>query len=198
MVPAGSKNTESIVSSALALFKKEGYINVTVSDICREAGVPRSSFYSIFAGKDEIITHLVRSLKDDYQSAFRDLMGAENDLDRIWMLYDRYLGLAMDFGPDLTATLLSLELQKPMGLFELFDSFNEWFVVLIRNCQKSGLIRNRSRPEDIVTLGVRIAVGAAFEWCHCGGSFDLRETALCEHELLYDVPPEFRRKKRDS
>lgn len=193
MQPAGSKNTESIVEAALALFKKDGYIDVTVSDICREAGVPRSSFYSIFAGKDEIITFLVRSLKDDYRSAFRDFMEADNDLERIWMLYDRYLGLAMDFGPELTATLLSLELQKPMGLFELFDSFNEWFVVLIRSCQKSGLIRNQSRPEDIVTLGVRIAVGAAFEWCHSGGAFDLRETAISEHELLYDVPPELRR-----
>lgn len=195
MPAAGSKNTESIVEAALALFKSRGYVNVTVSDICRAAGVPRSSFYSIFAGKDEIITYLVRSLKDDYKSALAEFMGAENDLDRIWMLYERYLGLATEFGPDLTATLLSLELQKPMGLFELFDSFNEWFAVLIRNCQKSGLIRNRSRPEDIVTLGVRIAVGAAFEWCHSGGAFDLRETALCEHELLYDVPPEYRRKK---
>ena len=44
-------------------------------------------------------------------------------------------------------------------------------------------------------LGVRIAVGAAYEWCLTGGSFDLREVALAEHEILYDVPPEYRRRK---
>ena len=190
-----SKNTEAIVNSALELFKRNGYVNVSVSDICRAASVPRSSFYSIFAGKEEIITYLLRNLKDDYQSVFSEFLNAKNDLDRIWLLYDRYLTLAMEFGPDLTGTLFSLELQKPVGVFEFFDAFNDWFVKLIRNCQEAGLIRNKNRPEDIVVLGVRIAAGAAYEWCLTGGSFDLREVALAEHEILYDVPPEYRRRK---
>ena len=189
-----SKNTEAIVNAALELFKRNGYVNVSVSDICRAASVPRSSFYSIFAGKEEIITYLLRNLKDDYQSVFSEFLNAKNDLDRIWLLYDRYLTLAMEFGPDLTGTLFSLELQKPVGVFEFFDAFNEWFVKLIRNCQEAGLIRNKNRPEDIVVLGVRIAVGAAYEWCLTGGGFDLREVALAEHEILYDVPPEYRHK----
>lgn len=189
-----SKNTEAIVNAALELFKSKGYVNVSVSDICRAASVPRSSFYSIFAGKEEIITYLLRNLKDDYQSVFSEFLNAKNDLDRIWLLYDRYLTLAMEFGPDLTGTLFSLELQKPVGVFEFFDAFNEWFVKLIRNCQEAGLIRNKNRPEDIVVLGVRIAVGAAYEWCLTGGGFDLREVALAEHEILYDVPPEYRHK----
>lgn len=189
-----SKNTEAIVNTALELFKSKGYVNVSVSDICRAASVPRSSFYSIFAGKEDIITYLLRNLKDDYQSVFSEFLNAKNDLDRIWLLYDRYLTLAMEFGPNLAGTLFSLELQKPVGVFEFFDAFNEWFVKLIRNCQEAGLIRNKNRPEDIVVLGVRIAVGAAYEWCLTGGGFDLREVALAEHEILYDVPPEYRHK----
>ena len=107
-----SKNTDAIVSAALSLFRERGYVNVSVSDICRAANVPRSSFYSIFSGKDEIITYLMRNLKEDYQAVFSEFLNAKNDLDRIWMLYDRYLSLAVDFGPELTATLFSLELQK--------------------------------------------------------------------------------------
>ena len=42
-----------------------------------------------------------------------------------------------------------------------------------------------------MTLGVRIALGAAYEWCRTRGAFDLRQTALSEHETLYDVPPEY-------
>lgn len=191
-----SKNTEAIVSAALKLFRREGYVNVSVSDICREADVPRSSFYSIFAGKDEIITYLLRNLKEDYEAVFAQLIEAKSDLDRIWLLYDRYLSLAIEFGPDLTGTLFALELQKPVGVFDFFDAFNDWFAKLIRNCQEAGIIRNRNKPEDIVELGVRIAIGAAVEWCRTGGAFDLRETALAEHEVLYDVPPEYRRHKK--
>ena len=196
MSAASSKNTTAIVDAALELFKTAGYSNVSVSDICRAADVPRSSFYSIFAGKDEIVLYMMRNLKEDYQSVFAQLLEAKNDLDRIWMLYDRYLTLAVDFGPELTGTLFALELQKPAGLFDLFYAFNDWFVKLIRNCQEQGLIRNGNRPEDIVVLGVRIAIGAAYEWCRSGGGFDLREAALSEHERLYDVPPEYRRHNR--
>lgn len=195
---SNSKNTEAIVSTALALFKRNGYINVSVSDICREANVPRSSFYSIFAGKEEIITFMIRRLKEDQQAVFSDFIGAKNDLERIWALYDRYLKLAVEFGPELTGTLLSLELQKPVGVSQFFDAFNEWFEKLIANCQEQGLIRCRSKPEDIVVLGVRIAIGAAFAWCSSGGSIDLRETAISEHEILYDVPTEYRHKKTEA
>ena len=164
-----SKNTDIIVSTALTLFRERGYVNVTVSDICRAANVPRSSFYSVFAGKDEIITYLMRNLKEDYQSVFSEFLNAKNDLDRIWLLYERYLRLAVEFGPELTGTLLSMELRKPVGVYEFFGAFNEWFIKLIGNCQAAGLIRNRNKPEDIVVLGIRIAVGAAFEWCRSGG-----------------------------
>lgn len=186
-----SKNTEAIVATAVGLFKRDGYVNVTVSDICREAQVPRSSFYSIFAGKDEIITFMLRSIKDDLRGAFSLFMEAANDLDRIWMLYDRYLSLAIEFGPELTATLFSLELQHPIGVFDFIDSFNDWFMKLIVNCQNSGLIRNNNRPEDLVSLATRIAVAVAFEWCRTGGSFDLREVSYREQEIFYDVPKEY-------
>lgn len=195
MSALGSKNTDAIISAALELFKSQGYSSVTVSDICRKAGVPRSSFYSIFSGKDEIITHVLGSLKGDQQSMIADFLNADSDLDRIWALYDRYLTLAMDFGPELTGALLSLELQKPVGLFELYNSFNEWFAKLIFNCQKQGIIRNKNKPEDIVALGIRIAIGAAYEWCLSGGAFNLRDVAISEHETLYDVPPEYRKGK---
>ena len=191
MSVSSSKNTEAIVGAAIELFRHDGYANVSVSDICREAAVPRSSFYSIFAGKDEIITYLLRSVTDDFRGTLSLFMEAENDLERIWLLYDRYLSLAIELGPGLTAALFSLELQQPIGMFDFADSFNDWFIRLIRNCQASGIIRNRNRPEAIVTLGTRIAFAVIFEWCRTGGSFDLREVSYREHEIFYDVPREY-------
>ena len=197
MSKSNSKNSDAITKAAFELFKSEGYAHVSVSDICRAANVPRSSFYSIFSGKDEIITHFLRSLKDDQRALLDGFMNAENDLDRIWSLYDKYLSAAVDFGPELTGTLLSLELQKPVGVFDLFGSFNDWFARLVSNCKKQGLIRNNNDAQTIVTLGVRIAVGAAFAWCVSGGAFDLRETAVSELESLYDVPEEYRKAKQN-
>lgn len=192
MSASNSKNTEKIIDAALALFKEKGYADVSVSDISRAAGIPRSSFYSLFSGKDDVIIYMLQGFKSDYQQILTILASAQNDLERIWMIYDRYLKLTMDFGADLASTLMELELREKIGIFDFTEVLVPWLVTLVRNCQNAGMIRNRNSPENIVALGMRIAIGAAYEWCRTGGGFNLREKALSEHEILYDVPPEYR------
>ena len=192
MATSNSKNTDKIVNAALALFKEKGYANVSVSDISRAAGIPRSSFYSLFAGKDEVIIYVLEGLKGDYQEILTQLASAKSDLERIWMIYDKYLKLTMSFGADLASTLMELELREKIGIFDFTEVLAPWLITLVRNCQSAGMIRNQNSPENIVTLGMRIAIGAAYEWCRSDGSFDLRDKALAEHEILYDVPPEYR------
>ena len=192
MSTANSRNTDKIVNAALQLFKEKGYANVSVSDISRAAGIPRSSFYSLFASKDEVIIYVLQGMKGDYQDILSRLASAKNDLERIWMIYDRYLQLTMEFGPDLTSTLMELELREKIGIFDFTEFLAPWLAKFVKNCQDAGFIRNQNRPEDIVVLGMRIAIGAAYEWCRSGGEFNLRQRALSEHEILYDVPPEYR------
>lgn len=192
MATSNSKNTDKIINAALALFKEKGYANVSVSDISRAAGIPRSSFYSLFAGKDEVIIYVLEGLKGDYQEILTQLASAKSDLERIWMIYDKYLKLTMSFGADLASTLMELELREKIGIFDFTDVLAPWLITLVRNCQSAGMIRNQNSPENIVNLGMRIAIGAAYEWCRTGGSFNLRDKALAEHEILYDVPPEYR------
>lgn len=192
MGASNSRNTDKIINAALELFKEKGYANVSVSDISRAAGIPRSSFYSLFASKDDVIIYVLQRLKGDYQDILSQLASAKSDLERIWMIYDRYLQLTMDFGPDLTSTLMELELREKIGIFDFTAVLAPWLSKFVKNCQDAGLIRNQNKPEDIVNLGIRIAIGAAYEWCRSDGSFDLREKALSEHEILYDVPPEHR------
>lgn len=192
MGASNSRNTDKIINAALELFKEKGYANVSVSDISRAAGIPRSSFYSLFASKDDVIIYVLQRLKGDYQDILSLLASAKSDLERIWMIYDRYLQLVIDFGPDLTSTLMELELREKIGIFDFTSVLAPWLSKFVKNCQDAGLIRNQNKPEDIVNLGIRIAIGAAYEWCRSDGSFDLREKALSEHEILYDVPPEHR------
>lgn len=46
---------ERIFSTAAGLIKKKGYAGVTVSEICREAGVAKGTFYIYYASKEDII-----------------------------------------------------------------------------------------------------------------------------------------------
>lgn len=46
---------ERIFSTAVGLIKEQGYANVTVSEICRRAGIAKGTFYVHYASKEDIV-----------------------------------------------------------------------------------------------------------------------------------------------
>lgn len=65
-----------------------------VKDICEKARVPSSSFYSVFSGKDDILMYVLRGYKDDFEGTMRVLLNTDSSLEKLWVLYDKYLALA--------------------------------------------------------------------------------------------------------
>lgn len=187
-----SKNTARIISAALSLFKKQGYANVTVSHICKESGVPRSSFYNIFSSKDEIIASTLTSARSKLESSIGSFIVADNDFERIWFLYSIFLDIVLEYGPDLSGTLLKLELEHSIGILDTFNTFQSWFEKLMKNCQDSGIIQNLTDPAVLVQLSFKISIGLSYEWCASGGAFSLLDQARKYSEDLLNVKPEAR------
>ena len=187
-----SKNSEAIVEATRELIKEKGYADVNVRDICQRADVSRSSFYSVFSSKDDVIVHMIRSLKEDTASVLNRFILAENDLERIWSLYDTYLNVALEFGPDVMASLLFVDMQNSIGFMEQFYLYNDWFISLVKSCQKKGFIQNKNDPKSLVDAAVYSAFGVTFEWCRVHGEFDLRERAFLAHEAIYNIRPDYR------
>lgn len=48
--------------SLLDLLQNNEYGNVTVTDICRQANIPRRTFYHYFSSKDEIVDSIAEDL----------------------------------------------------------------------------------------------------------------------------------------
>lgn len=51
MQDSARKFKEEVAEAAISLFKRNGYNNVTVNEICKECGISRSVFYSSFNGQ---------------------------------------------------------------------------------------------------------------------------------------------------
>ena len=191
-----SKNTAKIVSAAMSLLRSRGYASVMVKDICREAGVSHSSFYAVFTGKDDVLLHVLRGYKDDAEDTMRRLLLAESDLEKIWILYVKYLTLAEEFGPELMGALFALELEGKCSVTEAVNEYMEryleWFLRFVGNCQKAGIIRNKGRAQDLIPLGVELTFFIVYEWCVSQGRFPLRERAFSAMENLFDIAPEHR------
>lgn len=192
MTRGHEKNKEQIVNAAIALFKRKGYYDVSINEICKEAGIGRSSFYTVFPGKREIIRFLLAAKTHDLNSVLQDFVDAKNDFERMWCLCERDLRLAEELGPALTSAILCMELNEALGIYGEMDTVNDWLIPLARNAQAAGIIRCTHTAETIVPIVSDLVLQVIFNWCRCKGNFPLREKARFYTETAFDVAPEFR------
>lgn len=186
-----SKNTQRIVEAACMLFGEKEYQEITVRDICERAGVSSSSFYSVFANKDDIVSFIIQGLKADSEAVIQMLISSSSDLEKIWRLFDSILQFALRYGPDfLTALMFASTVQA--DIMRQFYQYSDWFETLVRSCQEKGIIRNLEDPKRLVRAASNAAFGVGYEWGKSHGEFDLREACFLCHESIYNVAPEHR------
>ena len=189
---ARSKNTQAIVDAACALFGEKRYTDITVRDICARAGVSGSSFYSVFSGKDDIVTYVIRELKEDSATIIELMIRSQSDLEKIWRLFDCFIRFALHYGPDFFRTLMFVSAEKNGEIMPQFYQYSEWFEILVKSCQENGIIRNTEDPKALVQAASNAAFGIVYEWCGRHGDFDIREACFRCHESIYNVVEEYR------
>jgi len=192
MADLSSRLARPIIEAAVRLFRENGFASVSVNDICAEAKVARSSFYRVFANKKEIISAILEDARSIHSAAVGDLLDAENDFERMWALCERNLAVAMDFGPELTGSLLAMEQSEAIGIVEILHRMDPWLIKLTRNAQKAGIIRNTDAPEVLAPMVTDLMVQATYDWCRCKGAFSLRRRARAWAEVAFYVAPEYR------
>lgn len=190
-----SKNTDLIIKTAVELFRREGYSSVSINEICKCAGLTRSSFYLVFSSKKDIILYILSTVRSDLSNTLNDFVNAPNDFERMWSLCDRYLMIAQEFGSVLTGTLLSLELEDPIGIYDLCHSTDDWLITLARNCQRDGIIRNKMDAAKLTPMATDLIFLLTYNWCREKGGFNLRRCAREKIETVFDVAEKYRQSK---
>lgn len=183
---------ESIAKCAIALFRDKGYNDVSVNEICEAAHVSRSVFYTVFKGKRSILDYVVAKPQQNDEESFRKFADAENDFERIWQLFDRFITIALDFGPRLTSTLFIMQFESPKGIRDAVHALDDLFATLAKNCAKNGIIETEEPPELLSHIATDLILHELYVWCSQNGDFSLRERAWQYAEVAYHVKPQYR------
>ena len=187
-----NKQKNAIAEAAIRCFREHGYDVVSVQMICDEAGVVRSTFYRMFSGKKEIITYLMENTDTNQIVKLEDLLMAANDWERMWLIGDRYLHLAMDLGPGVMSALFIMELQGEIQILEMVKSIHDWFIRLTANCQQTGIIRNPEPAELLGPAMTHMVAHQIYVWASRGGDYPLRASSRRMTEMMVDLSPEYR------
>lgn len=186
------KVKENIAKCAIELFKSEGYDGVSVNEICEKATVSRSVFYTMFKGKRGILDYVVSKPQQNDDEGFRRFADAENDFERIWQLFERFISIALDFGPKLTSRLFIMQFESPQGIRDAVHALDDLFATLAKNCAKNGIIETEEPPELLSRIATDLIIHELYVWCSQNGNFSLRERARQYAEIAYHVKPQYR------
>ena len=170
METAGSELRARITAAAVRCFRTKGYDEVSVNDICREADIARSTFYRVFSNKKNVIRCLFEHTDANSIVSIEELLSAQNDFDRMWIIGDRYISLCKELGVPFITTLTRLSLEGEIDMLSLAHSVDRWFVRLTRNCQQSGIILSRETPEILGPLFADAVYQIIYTWC-CRGAW---------------------------
>ena len=189
---AGSELRGRITEAAVRCFRTMGYDEVSVNDICREAGIARSTFYRVFSNKKDVIRYRFEHTDANQIVSIEELLAAQNDFDRMWVIGDRYITLCGELGVGFCAAMMNLTLSGEIDLLQIGHSVDAWFIRLTRNCQQIGIIRSHEPPELLGPFFVDTVYQVLYDWCRHKGHFPARARARQITEMIADLAPEYR------
>ena len=192
----GTELRDRITEAAVRCFRSKSYEEVSVNDICQEADVARSTFYRAFSGKKDVIRYCFEHTDTNQIVSIEELLAAQNDFDRMWVIGDRYISLCGELGVGFCTAMMNLTLTGEIDMLKLGHSVDTWFVRLTRNCQQTGIIRSQAPPELLGPLFVDMVYQTLYDWCRHNGNYPVRARARTITELLADVAPEYRWTKK--
>lgn len=175
-MPASASNDSSdtklrILAAATRLVSKHGFNGIGLSDILKEAGVPKGSFYHWFASKEQLGVELLRSVGKavlDEQKALlsrTDMMpdaidrlaaAIEVGLHELLKNQDTPVGMMLKLGGEISSTSDAMRLE----VAAFFQAAIKLYTDLIKEGQKAGQIRDDVRAADLASVVCDVWSGA--------------------------------------
>lgn len=169
-----SKETKArIFKAAKDILKKKGYEELSIKNICEEAGVSNGSFYHHFKTKDDLLSYYIEEqpgINPDLLDLPADAADAKKTIIYVYMNYVRY---CKELGVEFMSNYYT---PKNQSLNPLIRTERPYPIITVQNylqkCIASGII-NPALPLDALSTDIRmIVIGNVFEWCLMRGEAD--------------------------
>lgn len=172
-----SQNTKAaILQCALELIKKDGYSNVTIQQICREAAITKSTFYYHFESKEHLLEDFTNQVGYIVEDNYSNILMQDTYIKQLWEIFKIYFVRNHEVGAEITKQVFISSLDA--GDQEDFPrSAYAWKMVLnlIEKAKKEGQIFNPYTAEEIGEALYSATRGCCVTWSIENGSFDLIE-----------------------
>ena len=181
-----AKQTEQrILQAALALMREHGYENVSVRDICRQAGITTGAFYHHFPSKEALIAKGFGAL-DNYMKQALEGRGEEPPAQRLRTILTAYADFMEQESGELTTRYYLTRLSNVNAGIRL-DPTNytkRAMVDCFRQARDKGDFIESRTPEWAADFCYCHFRGVVLDWLLSGFSYSLRERMLDDYDAF--------------
>lgn len=169
-----SKETKGrIFRAAKTILQKQGYEQLSIKNICEEAGVSNGSFYHHFKTKDDLLSYYIEeqpSINPDLLEPPEDAEETKIAIIHVYLNYAEYcreLGvefMANYYTPKNQALNPSIRTERPYPIITVEH--------YLQKAIDAGIVTPTIPLEDICTDIRMLVIGNVFEWCLHNGDTD--------------------------
>lgn len=178
---AQTKNT--IIRVALNLIQKKGYHNMSIRQLCQEAGISTGAFYHHFSSKEEMINNGFALYDEALDQLLKhyEFHDPVEDIKFILLHQTRYV---MEESANLTKELYIAQLSTDVK-YSVSSSRKYYQTIegLAESALQKGLIHTDMTVHELASFLIRINRGVILDWCLNDYSYDLMKQA--EKDLLF-------------
>ncbi|WP_300386553.1 TetR/AcrR family transcriptional regulator [Clostridium sp.] len=173
-----------ITQIATDLFKKKGFENIKIQDICDAAEISTGAFYHHFKSKNQIINTGYEQVDLLLKERFY-LRTFNSNIERIIYLFDEGCSLLQDFGwifvSDVYRSLLSID--------ENYTFKPDRFLALelksaIELAIEADELKSDISSDELTKTLLRTSRGVVFDWCLHQGSYSLKSNIIFDLNLI--------------
>jgi len=183
-----SKETKArIFKAAKDILRKKGYEELSIKNICEEAGVSNGSFYHHFKTKDDLLSYYIEEqpgINPDLSELPADAKDAKETIIYVYINYVRY---CKELGVEFMSNYYT---PKNQSLNPLIRTERPYPIVTVQNyirkCIDAGIIAPKVSLDALSTDIRMIVIGNVFEWCLKQGKADFEENMRRSLKIYLD------------
>ena len=187
---------EKLLKAAIKLVNRDGMKQLTVRNICDEAGLSTGSFYNLFSGKEDLISYYLKYAFVPYKEKAIEKGEHYNPVERCLIIYRAYIEYCKDMGLEFVSGLYASN-HNPFFDFMHRDTQDDFIIATVRTyideAKEAGLVREEVDTDEALLRIAAASTGLLFYWCVFDGKIDLEyevDEAIATYLRSIAVNPE--------